>query len=101
MSYGPVGGLPGVDTSRPLELRLTARPAPDELGRLCALLDAAEPTDVVCELGDLGRRADLGVVDALARLRLAARRRGHRLTFRGAGPELRSVLDLAGLGGLL
>ncbi|GAA2784587.1 STAS domain-containing protein [Streptomyces showdoensis] len=89
-----------MDTSRTLELRLTGRPAPDELGRLCALLDAAEPTDVVCELDGLGR-ADLGVVDALARLRLAARRRGHRLTFRGAGPELRSVLELVGLGGLL
>ncbi|MER8044976.1 STAS domain-containing protein [Streptomyces sp. NPDC094032] len=101
MSYGGGGGPSDVDTSRTLELRLTGRPAPEEVRRLCALLDAAEPTDVVCELGGLGRRADLGAVDAVARLRLAARRRGHRLTFRGAGPELRAVLDLAGLGDLL
>lgn len=100
MSYGRGRGPSGVDTSRTLELRLSARPTPDEVGRLCALLDAAEPTDVVCELGGLAR-ADLAAVDAVARLRLAARRGRHRLVFRGAGPGLRSVLDLAGLGDLL
>ncbi|MEU6931691.1 STAS domain-containing protein [Streptomyces sp. NPDC046385] len=100
MSYGGGGGLPGVDTSRTLELRLTGRPAPEEVGRLCALLAAAEPADVVCELDGLGR-PDLAAVDALARLRLTARRHGHRLTFRGAGPELRGLLGLVGLDVLL
>ncbi|MFI8961240.1 STAS domain-containing protein [Streptomyces sp. NPDC053493] len=100
MSSGCGGGLSGVDTSRTLELRLTGRPAPDDVGRLCALLEAAEPGLVVCEVGGLAR-ADLAAVDALARLRLAARRRGHRLVFRGAGPELRGILDLVGLGDLL
>ncbi|MFF9843940.1 STAS domain-containing protein [Streptomyces sp. NPDC013740] len=89
-----------MDTSRTLDLRLSGRPAPDEVARLCALLDAAEPGDVLCELGGLDG-AGLAAVDALARLRLAARRRGHRLTFRGAGPELRALLDFAGLGDLL
>ncbi|MFJ9808468.1 STAS domain-containing protein [Streptomyces sp. NPDC101158] len=89
-----------MDSSRTLELRLTGRPAPDDVGRICALLDAAEPCLVLCEIGGLGR-ADLAVVDALARVRLAARRRGHRLEFRGAAPELRGVLELVGLGELL
>ncbi|MFB7865342.1 STAS domain-containing protein [Streptomyces sp. NPDC056069] len=89
-----------MDSSRTLELRLTGRPAPDDVGRICALLDAAEPCLVRCEIGGLGR-ADLAVVDALARVRLAARRRGHRLEFRGAAPELRGVLELVGLGELL
>ncbi|MFF0433275.1 STAS domain-containing protein [Streptomyces sp. NPDC004327] len=89
-----------MDTSRTLELRLPGRLAPDDVGRLCALLDAAEPTVVVCDLGGLDQ-AGLAAVDALARLRLAARRRGHRLVFTGAGAELRGVLDLVGLGDLL
>ncbi|MFJ9827489.1 STAS domain-containing protein [Streptomyces sp. NPDC101160] len=100
MSSGHAGGPHAVDTSRTLELRLPARPAPDDVGRLCALLDAAEPAVVVCDVGGLDR-AGLAAVDAVARLRLAARRRGHRLEFRGAGPELRGVLDLVGLGDLL
>ncbi|MFF6773759.1 STAS domain-containing protein [Streptomyces sp. NPDC012637] len=89
-----------MDTSRPLELRLSGPPAPIDVGRLCALLDAAEPTVVVCEIGGL-EPAGLAGVDALARLRLTARRRGHRLVFTGAGPELREMLDLFGLGELL
>ncbi|MEV5968866.1 STAS domain-containing protein [Streptomyces sp. NPDC051921] len=100
MSSGHASGLPGVDTSRTLELRLSGRPDPDDVGRLCALLDAAEPCRVVCEIGGLVR-ADLTAVDALARVRLAARRRGHRLEFRGAAPELRGVLRLVGLDELL
>ncbi|MEU8759909.1 STAS domain-containing protein [Streptomyces sp. NPDC048659] len=90
-----------MDSLRTLELRLTGRPAPEQVAGLCALLAAAEPADVVCELAGLDPPGGLAAVDALARLRLAARRRGHRLTFRGAGPELRSVLGLVGLGGLL
>ncbi|MEU8621725.1 STAS domain-containing protein [Streptomyces sp. NPDC048623] len=89
-----------MDTSHTIEVRLTGRPAPEDVRRLCALLEAAEPALVVCEIGGLGR-AGLGAVDALARVRLAARRRGHRLEFRGAGPELRDVLGLVGLGDLL
>ncbi|MFI8518391.1 STAS domain-containing protein [Streptomyces sp. NPDC085481] len=89
-----------MESSRTIELRLTGPPAPDDLGRICAFLETAEPADVVCDVGGLGR-ADLVVVDALARLRLAAGRGGHRLVFQGAGPELRGVLDLVGLGGLL
>jgi hypothetical protein len=40
---------------------------------------------------------DLDVVDALARLVLDAHRAGRAVVFEGASPELRALLDLAGL----
>ena len=43
--------------------------------------------------------AGLGAVAALARLRLAARRTGHRVRLRGASADLRTLAELAGLGG--
>src|SRR4051794_41976211 len=45
--------------------------------------------------------ADLALVDALARAQLAAGRRGRRVRLRGAGPELRGLLELVGLTGVL
>ncbi|MCU1451165.1 MAG: hypothetical protein JWP02_3335 [Acidimicrobiales bacterium] len=44
---------------------------------------------------------DLGIVDALARLQLAARRLGCAVRVFGACDELRELLDLAGLRQLL
>ena len=41
----------------------------------------------------------LAAVAALARLRLAARRTGHRVCLKGAGPGLRNLLELSGLAG--
>lgn len=56
---------------------------------------AAEPPD--CQGPDgLG---GLGAVAALARLRLAARRTGHRVRLRGASADLRALVELAGLAG--
>ncbi|MEU9295628.1 STAS domain-containing protein [Streptomyces sp. NPDC048266] len=86
-----------MDTSRPLVVILPARPTRDEVAGLCAELAAAPPGDVVCEVGALAP-ADLAAVDALARLRLAAGRRGHRIRFHGAGPDLRALLLLTGIG---
>ncbi|MFI1097192.1 hypothetical protein [Streptomyces sp. NPDC020917] len=43
--------------------------------------------------------AGLGAVAALARLRLAARRTGHRVRLRGASADLRALVELAGLAG--
>jgi anti-anti-sigma regulatory factor len=40
---------------------------------------------------------DLAVVDALARLQLAARRLGYSIGLRNPSPELRALLDLVGL----
>jgi ABC-type transporter Mla MlaB component len=44
-----------------------------------------------------GIAADAVAVDALARLELAARRHGCRVTLRGAGRELRDLIELVGL----
>lgn len=81
-------------------MTLPARPTRDEVVRLCAELGAAPPGDVVCEVGALAP-ADLAAVDALARLKLAAGRSGHRIRFHGAGPDLRALLLLTGLDGTL
>jgi ABC-type transporter Mla MlaB component len=42
--------------------------------------------------------ADLDAVDALARLQVAASRRGHRLQLHGANGGLAELLELVGLG---
>ncbi|MEV6249856.1 STAS domain-containing protein [Streptomyces sp. NPDC051742] len=81
-------------------MTLPARPTRDEVARLCAELAAAPPGDVLCEVGALAP-ADLAAVDALARLKLAAGRRGHRIRFHGAGPDLRALLLLTGIDGTL
>src|SRR5262245_1587758 len=49
-----------------------------------------------CDLRALDR-ADLGAIEALALLQLAARRRGLRVVLRGAGGDLRGLLALCGL----
>ncbi len=46
-------------------------------------------------------RPDLHVVDLLARLRLTAVRCGGRLVLRGDGGDLRALLSLVGLAGVL
>ncbi len=46
-------------------------------------------------------QADLAVVDSLARLQLAARRRGWRIRLQNPDQPLRQLLELVGLGALL
>ncbi|MFD7535817.1 STAS domain-containing protein [Streptomyces sp. NPDC059819] len=53
--------------------------------------------EVVCDLAAL-TRADLAAVEAVARLRLTARRAGRRVRMRNAGAGLVALLELAGLG---
>ena len=55
---------------------------------------------VVCDLGGLVE-TDLDVVDLLARLHLAARRAGTRLRLERVGKDVRELLELAGLDGVL
>jgi ABC-type transporter Mla MlaB component len=63
--------------------------------RLCRLLARDDVELAVCELR--GVEADAVAVDALARLHLAARRRGSRLSVRGASADLRELVSLLGL----
>lgn len=53
-----------------------------------------------CDVGSQVR-PDLRTVDALARLQLAAIRRGFRVRLVNASPDLVDLLDLSGLAGLL
>lgn len=48
-----------------------------------------------------GHPVDLALVDVLARLQLAARRGGADIVVRRPSPQLRELLDLVGLAGLL
>jgi hypothetical protein len=50
---------------------------------------------VIVDVGDLG--ADWDVVDALARLLLATKRRGGAVELRNVAPDLADLLELAGL----
>ncbi len=63
-----------------------------ELGALIS----AGATLVVCDVAALAS-ADLGAVDALARLQLAARRQGCRLCLTRASSELQQLLGCVGL----
>ena len=56
-------------------------------------------TVVFCDVA--GVPADALTVDALARLRLAARRRQCQVRLRGASPELRELVAFLGLGDVL
>jgi anti-anti-sigma regulatory factor len=60
------------------------------------LLDATGATLVVCDVGGL-TNPNAATVDALCRIRLAARRQGCRLRLRHASPDLLGLLDLMGL----
>lgn len=48
-----------------------------------------------------GRAADLALVDALARLQLEASRLGWAIRLQGPCADLRALLDLVGLAGLV
>jgi ABC-type transporter Mla MlaB component len=64
-----------------------------------AMVTADDVEVVVCRIDNA--RADLSLVDALARLQLAARRRGGSLRVHDASAELIQLLDLVGLSELV
>lgn len=72
----------------------------DDLPRLVADLRAAARAsgtgEVICDVGGV-TTADLVTVEAVARLRLAARRTGTGLRLRGPTPALWALLGLVGL----
>lgn len=101
MSSAHAPGLPGVDAMMPTVLVVAGRVAPGDVPRLCEELDdllyVSGATEVVCDVTAL-TDPDLTAVDALARLRLTARRAGCRLRLRGPRQDLLALLRLTGLG---
>ena len=63
--------------------------------RVCAVLGANEGCVVHCDVAGVG--ADAVAVDALARLQLAAARRGCQVRIRHTSPELRGLIVFMGL----
>jgi anti-anti-sigma regulatory factor len=68
--------------------------------RLVRLLEDGRAPSVVCDLSAVDR-ADLAAVDGLARLQLAAHRRGRRMRLRGSSREMRQLIALLGLSDVL
>ncbi len=64
--------------------------------RIQTLLDQGDRGIVICDVAAI-QCPTVGTLDVLARLQLAARRRGWHLTLHGARSELRALLALAGL----
>ncbi|MFJ9796274.1 STAS domain-containing protein [Streptomyces sp. NPDC101145] len=90
-----------MEDTEPIVLRVGGLVEPADAARLCgeltALLDGAPPGAPAAVDVDALIRPGLAAVDALARLHLTARRLGHPLTVRHAGPDLRALLALVGL----
>jgi len=82
-----------------LELRIRGPIEPEHLPglieRVCAALEADGAGMVRLQVS--GVPADAAAVDALARLALAARRRGYELRLCGVGDELRELVEFMGL----
>jgi ABC-type transporter Mla MlaB component len=72
---------------------------PGLCARVCALLERARPRVAFCVLD--GVRADAVTADALARLQLAARRRGCQLRLRDAPADVRELIAFMGLAEVL
>jgi hypothetical protein len=66
--------------------------------RIATLVVVTEDGTELC-VGEMRERPDLGCVDRLARLQLAARRCGMRLVVRDPHPNLGGLLALCGLSG--
>ena len=71
------------------------RDLPGLCDRVCALLEHGEPKVALCDV--IGIDSDAVTVDALARLQLAAQRRGCRVRLRNASAELRELVAFIGL----
>lgn len=79
---------------------LAAADIPVVCRRLHRLLEGCDAGVVVCDVGALVD-SDAAVVDALARLRLTARRLGREMRLRHPSEELLELIALAGLCDLL
>jgi ABC-type transporter Mla MlaB component len=68
---------------------------PGLCGRVCELLERRDAADAICDVHTVD--PDAVTVDALARLQLAAHRRGCQVRLRGASVELRNLVAFMGL----
>jgi anti-anti-sigma regulatory factor len=89
--------MPG---SRPVTLVLSGRIGAADVAPLCdkvaELLAGRQAVLIVCDVGGVADPG-LATVDVLARLGLAAGRRGRRIRFWRVQPQLLELLALAGL----
>ena len=67
--------------------------------RVCALLQEGTPAVAVCDVSDV--QVDAVTVDALARLQVAARRRGCHVRLQNASAELLELVAFMGLRNVL
>jgi ABC-type transporter Mla MlaB component len=74
---------------------ITRADLPGLCGRVCALLERSEADVAVCDVS--GVEPDAVTVDALARLQLAAQRRGCQVRLRHASAELVGLVTFMGL----
>ena len=72
---------------------------PGLCNRVCTLFSEHGPAVAHCDVGTVP--ADAVTVDALARLQLAARRRGCQVRLRHASSDLRELVAFLGLGDVL
>ncbi len=68
--------------------------------RVCRQRPPPEPRRIRCDVWAL-RNPDMRVVEGLARMQLAARRKGRRVELARAHSALRELIELAGLAGVL
>lgn len=111
MSSCRPAGLPDVEVNAPIVLVVSGRVTAASVAALCAELEALlHPAEgpvpgpgaaVDCDVGGV-RQPGLALVEAIARLGLVARRAGaHPLRLRRVTPEVRALLDLVGLAGVV
>lgn len=100
MSYGVRTGPPCVNAKGPIVVALGDRVEKADVPRLCEQarsgLERTGATELICDAGALAEPS-LAAVDALARLRLTARRAGADLRIRDPGAGLWQLLLLTGL----
>jgi ABC-type transporter Mla MlaB component len=78
---------------------ITRADLPGLCDRVCTLLEAADADVVLCDVR--GVTTDVVTVDALARLQLAARRRGCHVVLQHAPDDLRRLVAFLGLADVL
>ena len=93
----------GIPQPRPVAFAIggpiTRADLPGLCDRVCALLESAGADVVLCDVRSVA--TDVVTVDALARLQLAAQRRGCRVVLQSAPDDLRRLVAFMGLADVL